>query len=189
LASHSVFPAGKATKIFKTVVLGNRVQDQISFYNHQIDLVSSILLEEFFFLEFIQEKIKFRLQQSQSRVQQVQHASLFFFHCLFVVLCQKSSSFSSNSIFPTNPFFIFPKRSQLSIDTSSFFVFLFSIDGHLFKSGIIDILIAHRMDRDKDKSHTRCFFHSFVKHFKFGSSKGKSSLSSILFHLNRLIFW
>ncbi|BAT74262.1 hypothetical protein LR48_Vigan46s000200 [Vigna angularis] len=35
------------------------------------------------------------------------------------------------------------------------------------------------MDRDKDKSHTHSFFRSFVKHFKFGSSKEGSDEADI----------
>ncbi|KAK7368536.1 hypothetical protein VNO80_10563 [Phaseolus coccineus] len=35
------------------------------------------------------------------------------------------------------------------------------------------------MDKDKDKSHTQNFFHSFVKHFKFGSSKERNDEADI----------
>ncbi|RDX71317.1 Cysteine-rich receptor-like protein kinase 10 [Mucuna pruriens] len=35
------------------------------------------------------------------------------------------------------------------------------------------------MDKDKDKSHTHSFLHSFVKHFKFGSSKDRNNEADI----------
>ena len=105
-------------------------------------------------------------------------SSLFILY-FFVLPVPTQPQFSPPTLLsPRTHFSFFQKDHNFaSIKTSSFSVPLF-VSWASLEIGNHRHSLDTAMDKDKDKSHTHSFFHSFVKHFKFGSSKGNSPLSS-----------